>query len=174
MTREEKAKIIDELKLKFSENSYFYFADASGLTVDQTNKFRSMCHKAGLEYKVVKNTLIKKALEEVEGDFSELYNELKGFSGIMFSKEIGNLPAKVLKDYQKGGSEKPSLKAASIETAIYIGSDKLDALSKLKSKNELIGEVISLLQSPMSNVLSALESGKNNIAGLVKTLSEKE
>lgn len=174
MTREEKAQIIDELKLKFSENGYFYFADASGLSVNETNKFRSLCHKAGVEYTVVKNTLIKKALEEVEGDFSELYNELKGFSGIMFSKEIGNLPAKVLKNYQKGGSKRPVLKAASIETAIYIGADKLDELSNLKSKNELIGEIVGLLQSPMSNVLSALQSGKHTIAGLVKTLSEKE
>ncbi|MEQ8303219.1 MAG: 50S ribosomal protein L10 [Cytophagales bacterium] len=174
MTREEKAQIIDDLKVKLSETNHFYFADASGMTVDQTNEFRSLCHKAGIEYKVVKNTLIKKALEEIEGDYSELYDVLKGFSGIMFSKEIGNLPAKVIKDYRKGKGEKPKLKAASIENAFYIGEDQLEALSKLKSKNELIGEVISLLQSPMANVMSGLQSGKHNIAGIVKTLSEKE
>lgn len=173
MTREQKAQIIDELKLKFSENGNFYLADASGMTVEQTNEFRSLCHKAGIEYKVVKNTLIKKALEDVEGDFSELYDVLKGFSGIMFSKEIGNAPAKVIKDYRKKGS-RPVLKAASIEQAIFIGDEKLDELSKLKSREELIGEIIGLLQSPMSNVMSALQSGKHNIAGLVKALSEKE
>ncbi len=174
MTREKKAQIIDDLKVKFSETSYFYLADASGMTVDQTNNFRSLCHKAGLEYRVVKNTLIQKALEQAEGDYSELYDVLKGFSGIMFSNEIGNLPAKVIKDYRKAKGEKPKLKAASIEGAFYIGEDHLDALSSLKSKNELIGEIIGLLQSPMSNVMSGLQSGKHNIAGIIKTLSEKE
>lgn len=174
MTKEEKALIIDDLKVKFSETSHFYLADASGMTVDQTNNFRSLCHKAGVEYKVVKNTLIKKALEEVEGDFTELYDSLKGFSGIMFSKEIANLPAKVIKDYRKGKGERPKLKAASIESAFYIGENHLDDLSKLKSKEELIGEIVGLLQSPMSNVMSGLQSAKHNIAGIVKTLSEKK
>ena len=174
MTREEKAQIIDELKVKFNENTNFYIADASGMTVDEVNNFRSLCHKSGVEYKVVKNTLIKKALDQIEGDFSELDEVLKGFSGIMFSGETSNLPAKIIKDYRKKGGEKPLLKAASIEQSFYIGEDKLDSLSKLKSKDELIGEIISLLQSPMSNVMSALESGKNNISGIVKTLSEKE
>ncbi len=174
MTKEQKAQIIDELKLKFSDNGYFYIADASGMSVEETNKFRSLCHKAGLEYRVVKNTLIKKALDETEGDYSELDSVLKGFSGIMFSKEVGNLPAKVIKDYRKAKGTKPVLKAASIEKAIYIGEHQLDALVQLKSKNELIGEIIGLLQSPMSNVMSALQSGKHTIAGLVKTLSEKE
>lgn len=173
MTRQEKADIIEDLKVKFTENGYFYIADASGMTVEETNSFRSKCHKAGVEYKVVKNTLIKKALDQMEADFTDIEPVLKGFSGVMFSKEIGNLPAKVIKDHRKK-SDKPILKGASIESAIYVGDNQLDSLSKLKSKNELLGEVIGLLQSPMSNVLSALESGKSTIGGIVKTLSEKE
>jgi large subunit ribosomal protein L10 len=173
MTRAEKAQIIDKLKVKFTENANFYFADASRMSVDETNKFRSLCFKAGVEYQVVKNTLIKKALDDVEGDYSELDSILKGFSGVMFSKEVSNLPAKILKDYRKKAGTKPVLKGASIEQAIFLGDDKLDSLSELKSKNELIGDIIALLQSPMSNVMSSLQSGKHTIAGLVKTLSEK-
>ncbi len=174
MTREEKATIISDLKSKFEDNAHFYIADASGLTVAQVNDFRSDCFKEGIEYKVVKNTLIKRALNEVEGDFSQLDDVLKGFSGIMFSKESGNVPAKILKAFRKKGNEKPLLKAASIEKEIYLGDESLDALSSLKSKNELIGEIITLLQSPAKNVISALESGKVQIAGVVKTLSERE
>ncbi len=174
MTREEKAEIISSLKVKFEENAHFYIADASGLTVAEINEFRSECFKNGVEYKVVKNTLIKRALDEIEGDFSELEQVLKGTSGILFSKESGNTPAKIIKSFRKKGNEKPILKAASIESEIYLGDENLDALSSLKSKNELIGEVILLLQSPAQRVISALESGKSTLAGVVKTLSEKE
>lgn len=174
MTREEKEVIIEELKGKFAENMHFYITDASGLTVAQVNAFRRLCFKSGIEYRVYKNTLIQKALEQQEGtDFSPMFQVLKGFSGVMFSKEAGNTPAKVLKEYQKKLAGKPALKAASIASDLFIGADNLNMLSELKSKNELIGDVIALLQSPAKNVISALQSGKHTVAGLVKTLEER-
>jgi large subunit ribosomal protein L10 len=174
MTRDEKEQIIQELKGKFAENAHFYITDASGLTVAQVNAFRRMCFKSGIEYRVYKNTLIQKALEQQEGkDFSPVFNVLKGFSGVMFSKEIGNAPAKVLKEYHKKLDGRPALKAASISSDLFIGAENLNMLSELKSKNELIGDVIALLQSPAKNVISALQSGKHTVAGLVKTLEER-
>jgi large subunit ribosomal protein L10 len=174
MTREEKALIIEELSQKFAENMHFYITDASGLTVQQVNAFRRLCFKSGIEYRVYKNTLIQKALEKQEGtDFSPLFGSLKGFSGVMFSKEIGNMPAKVIKEYRKKLDGKPALKAASIDSDFFIGEENLNTLSELKSKNELIGDVISLLQSPAKNVISALQSGKHTLAGLVKSLEER-
>lgn len=177
MTREEKAKIIEELSVKFSDNAHFYITDAGGLSVAEVNAFRRMCFKAGIEYGVYKNTLITKALEKQEGvDYSPLYSALKGFSGVLFSKEVGNAPAKVMTEYlAKEGKKKgkPELKAASISADFFIGAENLKMLSELKSKNELIGDVIALLQSPAKNVISALQSGKNTLAGLVKTLEER-
>jgi large subunit ribosomal protein L10 len=174
MTREEKAQIIEELSQKFSENTHFYITDAGGLTVAQVNAFRRLCFKSGIEYRVYKNTLIQKALEKQEGvDYSPLFETLHGFSGVLFSKEIGNLPARVIKDFRKKLDGKPVLKAASIDSDFFIGEENLNTLSELKSKNELIGDVISLLQSPAKNVISALLSGKNTLAGLVKTLEER-
>lgn len=173
MTREEKAQIIEELTQKFTDHNYFYVTDASGLSVAQINKFRRLCFEKGVEYKVLKNTLIAKALENLDVDFSEFTDKaLKGFSGVLFS-DTGNLPAKILLDFRKTGTDKPLLKGASIDTAFYFGDATLDSLGKLKSKNEVIGDIIGLLQSPAKNVLSALQSGGNTIAGLVKTLSEK-
>lgn len=174
MTREEKAQVIDELSQRISDVDFFYLVDASGLTVADINSFRGMCFEKGVEYKVYKNTLVKKALENQEGDFSALYEVLKGTTGVMFSAEAGNLPAKIVKQYRKQGAEKPILKAASIDGDVFIGNDQLDALSKLKSKTELLGEIIGLLQSPAKNVVSALQSGGGTLAGLLKTLSEKE
>jgi large subunit ribosomal protein L10 len=175
MTREEKAQVIAELTDKFKQTDHFYITDTSGLTVAEINKFREMCFKKGVEYKVIKNTLIKKALENLDTDYSSFDDVLKGFSGIMFVNETGNIPAKIIKDYQKNDpSDRPKFKAASIDTDIFIGEDQLDALSKLKSKQELIGEIITLLQSPAKNVISALQSGENKLAGIVKTLSERE
>ena len=177
MTREEKAIVIDELKEKFSNVDNFYVVDASGLTVAQINEFRRLCFQKGVEYKVYKNTLIKKALDNLESDYSELYEQaLKGSSGILFSPEAGNLPAKIIKDYRKKGfsEDRPLLKGAYIQSDVYLGEEKLNELSKLKSKEELIGEVITLLQSPMKNVIAALESGKSQLSGIVKTLSERE
>ena len=177
MTKEEKGLIIDELSTKFEENSNFYVTDASGLTVDQINAFRKLCFEAGVEYRVYKNTLIQKALEKLDTDYTEFYDTvLKGFSGIIFSKEAANTPAQVIKDYRKSGTsnDKPMLKGASIDHDLFIGEEHLKLLSELKSKTELIGDVISLLQSPAKNVISALQSGSGTLAGLVKTLSERE
>ena len=176
MTREEKAQIIEELSEKINETGSFYITDASGFTVQQTNAFRRMCFEKGLEYRVYKNTLIKKALDNQDTDFAEMEDALKGFSGIIFSAEIAKAPAQVIREYRKKGlsEDKPILKAASINNELYIGDDHLKALSELKSKEELIGEIIGLLQSPIQIVMSGLESGKHNIAGLLKTLSERE
>ncbi len=174
MTREEKAQVIEELAEKFSQNAHFYITDASGLTVEQINTFRKMCFKAGVEYRVYKNTLIRKALEKQSGNYEDLYKALHGFSGVIFSKEVGNAPAKVIQEYRRKMKDRPALKAASIESALFVGEEHLQTLAELKSKNELIGEVISLLQSPAKNVLSALLSGKNTVAGLVKALEERK
>ncbi len=175
MTREEKAQVIAGLTEKFQQNSHFYITDTSGLSVAEINKFREMCYTKGIEYRVVKNTLIKKALDSLETDYSSLDDVLKGFSGVMFVQEIANLPAKVIKDFKKtDADQRPKFKAASIDSDIFIGEDQLDALSNLKSKQELVGDVIALLQSPAKNVISALQSGGDTLAGLVKTLSERE
>lgn len=178
MTKEEKGKIIGELSQKFSENQFFYITDASGMTVAQVNAFRRVCFDNGVEYLVVKNTLIKKALETVDTntDFSGFNkNVLKGFSGILFTNESGKTPAKVIKDFRKKiDSPKPILKGASIDFDLFIGNENLDTLLTLKSKNELIGDIIGLLQSPAKNVISALQSGGNKLGGILKTLSERE
>lgn len=174
MTREDKAQLISDLTEKFKETDHFYITDTSGLTVAEVNKFRSMCFSKGVEYKMVKNTLIRKALESVEGDFEPLNDVLKGTSGVMFVKENANVPAKIIKDFKKEDpEERPTFKAASIDADLFIGEDQLGALASLKSKQELIGEVITLLQSPATNVLSLLQSGEQKLAGIVKTLSEK-
>ncbi|MES2730293.1 MAG: 50S ribosomal protein L10 [Bacteroidota bacterium] len=176
MTREEKAVIIDELKEKFASNPYFYITDTGGMTVADINNWRRMCFEKGIEYRVVKNTLIKKALESLPTDYSSFNDQvLTGFSGVMFSSESGKAPAALIKAYRKAKtSEKPILKGASIDSAIFIGNENLDMLISLKSKEELIGEIIGLLQSPAKNVISALQSGGNKLAGILKTLSEKE
>lgn len=176
MTRQEKGVLIDELVEKLKTTPHFYIADTAGMTVAEVNEFRALCYKRGVEYRVVKNTLIKKALDQLDEDFSPLHEVLKGSSGIMFSSEVANVPAKIIKDYKKKGKdlEKPAFKAASIDQDFYVGPQHLDPLSNLKSKDELLGEIVTLLQSPATNVISALQSGKNKLAGIVKTLSEKE
>lgn len=175
MTREEKAQIIAGLTEKFQQTDHFYITDTSGLTVAQINKFREMCFKQGVEYKVVKNTLIKKALENLNTDYTPMHSALKGFSGVMFVNENAKVPAKLIKDFKKEDKEqRPKFKAASIDSDIFVGEDQLDVLAQLKSKQELLGEIVNLLQSPARNVLSALQSGGHKIAGIVKTLSERE
>ncbi len=175
MTREDKAQLIAELTEKFQQTDHFYITDTSGLTVAEVNKFREACFKKGVEYRVVKNTLIKKALLNLETDYSPLDEALKGFSGVMFINENAKVPAEVIKDYQKADpKDRPAFKAASIHTDIFIGSEHLDMLSKLKSREELIGEIINLLQSPAKNVIGALQSGGHKLAGILKTLSERE
>ena len=175
MTRAEKAAVIEELSAKFKETSNFYFTDASGLTVAEVNNLRRKCFENGVEYRVVKNTLIRKALETVDADFSSLNDEvLTGFSGVMFTGENANLPAKIIKEFKKDDSaDRPKLKGASIEYDLFIGEEHLNMLAKLKSKQELIGEIIGLLQSPAKNVISSLQSGGQTLSGLVKTLSER-
>jgi large subunit ribosomal protein L10 len=133
---------------------------------------RRACFKAGIELTVVKNTLLAKAMEASDKNFGDLTDVLKGNTAMMFS-EVGNAPAKVIKDFRKK-SDRPILKGAYIEEAIYLGDDQVEALVNIKSKEELIGEIITLLQSPAKNVVSALQSGGGTLAGIIKTLSEKE
>ncbi|MBB6680247.1 50S ribosomal protein L10 [Aequorivita sp. 609] len=172
MTREEKSQVIETLTAQLSDNENIYLADISGLNAGTTTNLRRACFKAGVQLAVVKNTLLKKAMESSDKDFGSLPEVLKGNTSIMFS-ETGNAPAKVIKEFRKK-SDRPLLKGAYIQESIYVGDEQLDSLVELKSKEELIGEVIGLLQSPAKNVISALKSGSTTIAGLVKTLSERE
>lgn len=175
MTREEKEIIVKDLSKKFAETNYFYITDASDLTVETINRFRRLCFSKGIEFKVYKNTLIRKALDTLDTDTSELDAALKGQSGILFSQESGSAPAKLLQDFRKGSKvQKPLLKGAFIDSGIYIGDENLETLTKIKSKQELLGEIVGLLQSPAKNVISALQSGGNKLAGILKALSEKE
>lgn len=180
MNREEKQTLVDELSEKFQSHNAFYIADASGMSVAKINDFRRLCFNRGLEFKVYKNSFIRKALDTLGGDTAEMDAALVGQSGVLFSKESGSAPAKLLKDFYKqqaygrNVTPKPVLKGAYVAAGIYVGADQLEALSTIKGKNELIGEVIGLLQSPAKNVISALQSGGNILAGLLKTLSEKE
>ena len=172
MTREEKSQVIENLTAQVNENTTIYLADISGLDAGTTNNLRRACFKAGVKLSVVKNTLLKKAMGETEKDFGELPDVIKGNTSLMFS-EISNAPARVIKAFRKR-SEKPLLKGAFIEENIYIGDDQLDTLVNIKSKDELIGDIIALLQSPAKNVISALKSGEGKLAGIIKTLSKKE
>ncbi|XWN34733.1 MAG: 50S ribosomal protein L10 [Roseivirga sp.] len=178
MTRKEKNNIVEGLAKQLASNNYFYIINAEGLTVEEVNDFRRRCFQAGLVYQVVKNTLIIKALAKLESevDYTAFNSEvLKGFSGVLFTKDTGSTPAKVIQDFRKQrGIASPLLKGASIDQALFIGEEHLETLSKLKSKTELIGEVIGLLQSPVTRVMASLQSGKHQIAGMVKALSEKE
>lgn len=171
MTREEKQEAIENLKDALSGVKTLYLADIAGLDATQTSNLRRACFKENIKLQVVKNTLLAKAMEASDHDFGELTGILKGNTSLMFS-ETGNAPAKVIKTFRKK-SEKPILKGAFIEEAIYIGDDQLDALVAIKSKEELIGEIITLLQSPTKNVVSALQSGGGKLSGILKTLSER-
>ena len=172
MTREEKSQVIEALKAELAQSSNFYLTDLSGLNAVMTSNLRRACFKANVKLSVVKNTLLEKAMEASEKDFGELPSTLKGNTSVMYS-ETGNAPAKVIKAFRKK-SEKPFLKGAYIEEAIYIGDDQLDLLVDIKSKEELIGEIIGLLQSPAKNVVSALQSSGGKLSGIIKTLSQKE
>ena len=176
MKKEEKILLVENLTKKFNQNNIFYIMDASGLSVAQINNFREKCFKKDVEYKVVKNTFIKKALENNENDFSPLFdaNVLKGFSGILFSKVSPSAPAKILKDFRKIiGEDYLKFKAASIDHEFYLGDKNLDSLSKLKSKNELLGDLIILLKSPINNVISSLKSAESKISGFIRQLEKK-
>lgn len=176
MTKEEKGVIIQELSEKFAVTPYFYITDTGGLTVAEVNNFRRMCFQRGFEYRVVKNTLIAKALETTGVDYSAFNDTVfKGLSGIIFSPDSAKTPAKLIKDFKKeAGKTKITFKGASIEGSLFIGEDQLGALENVKSKQEMIGEIIGLLQSPAKNVISALQSGGQKLSGILKTLSEKE
>jgi large subunit ribosomal protein L10 len=173
MNKNEKQLVIDDLSKRLDDNNVIYITDISDLDAVTTSALRRQCFAKNIKLSVVKNTLLKKAMENVQGkDFTELYDVLPGPTAIMLS-DTGNLPAKLIKDFRKK-NDKPVLKGAFVEESVYVGDEQLNSLVDIKSKDELLGEIVGLLQSPAKNVISALTSGKNTIAGLVKTLSEKE
>ena len=171
MTREEKSKVIERLTAELADNTNIYMTDVSGLNAVQTSSLRRACFKANIKLSVVKNTLLSKAMETSDRDFGDLNQVLVGNTALMYS-EIGNSPAKLIKAFRKK-ADKPLLKGASIEDAIYLGDDQIKALCNIKSREELIGEVISILQSPAKNLISALQSGGATISGVLKTLSDR-
>lgn len=173
MKKEDKSVIIESIKTTLGSYSHFYLTDSEGLNAEETSKLRRACHNKQIKMLVVKNKLLLKALEASETDFSPLFNSLKGSTSILLSN-VGNEPAKLIKDFSKTSKvEKPILKAAYVEQSFYVGADQLDALINIKSKNELIADIIALLQSPAKNVVSALQSGGTTIHGVLKTLSER-
>ncbi|ALU75456.1 50S ribosomal protein L10 [Tenacibaculum finnmarkense] len=171
MTREDKLQVIQDLTARLADTSTIYLADISGLDAVTTSNLRRACFKANVELAVIKNTLLAKAMEASDKDFGDLPAVLKGNTSMMIS-EVSNAPAKVIKEFRKK-SEKPLLKGAFVEESVYVGDDQLDALVNIKSREELIGDIISLLQSPAKNVVSALQSGGNKLSGILKTLSDK-
>jgi large subunit ribosomal protein L10 len=172
MRREEKEGIIENLAQRLNKTKHFYLTDISALNAEQTSNLRRKCFEKEISLLVVKNTLLRKAMEKSEGDFNDLYDVLKDSTSIMFC-ETGNVPAKLIREFRKT-MEKPVLKAAFVEESIYIGDDQLEALSNIKSKEELLGDLLMLLQSPARNLVSALASSGAKLAGALKTLSEKE
>ncbi len=171
MTREEKSIVIEDLAAQLAENNTIYLADISGLDAGVTSNLRRACFKANVSIAVVKNTLLAKAMEKSDKNFGELPSALKGNTSIMFA-EAGNAPAKVIKEFRKK-SDKPLLKGAFVEEAVFVGDENLETLVNIKSKEEVIGEIVGLLQSPAKNVVSALKSSGGKLAGILKTLSEK-
>jgi len=171
MTREEKNQIIDSLVVDLNKYGNFYITDISSLTVEKTNRLRRECFKKNIKLCVAKNTLIRKALDKLEGDYTEMHGALKGTSAIMYC-ETGNVPAKVIKEFRKT-SDKPLLKGAWIDSAVFLGDNQLEALASLKSKNELIADIIALLQSPAKNVISGLQGGGQKLTGILKTLESR-
>jgi len=172
MTREEKSRAITEITDVLSQNEIIYLTDISGLSSVETSNLRRMCFKSGVKLKVMKNTLLEKAMTSSDKDFGDLLETLKGNTSVMLS-DIGNAPAKVIKDFRKK-SDKPILKGAIIENDIYLGDEQLEILFAIKSKEEIIGDIILLLQSPAKNVISALKSSGNKLSGIIQTLSNRE
>jgi large subunit ribosomal protein L10 len=171
MRTEEKNRLIDSLAAQLSNNDTIYLADISNLNAETTSKLRRLCFKRNIQIMVVKNTLLKKAMERSNKDFSPLFDVLKGHTSVMFG-ETGNAAAKLIKEFRRE-SDKPILKGAYVEEMTYTGDNQLDALVNIKSKNELVADVIALLKSPMNNVMGALQSGGNTIHGVLKTLGER-
>ena len=171
MTREDKSQVIQDLTARLADVNTLYLADISGLDAVTTSNLRRACFKADVQLAVVKNTMLAKAMEASDQDFGELQDVLKGNTSMMIS-EVANAPAKLIKEFRKK-SDKPLLKGAFVEEAVYVGDDQLDTLVNIKSREELIGDIISLLQSPAKNVVSALQSGGNKLSGILQTLSDK-
>jgi len=172
MKIEQKSQIIDQIAKDLADYSNVYVTDISGFTVETVNQLRRICFRKDVKIKVVKNTLLKRAMDKSESDYSEIYPALVGETSIMLSN-VGNLPARIIKDFRIK-NQKPLLKAAFIEQASYFGDNQLDALCNVKSREELIGDIVGLLQSPARNVISALQASSGKLAGIVKALSEKE
>lgn len=171
MNREEKNQLIDSLAEQLSNNETIYIADISHLNSEMTHQLRALCFKRDIKLAVVKNTLLKRAMDKTDKDFDALYEILSGPTSVMYG-ETGSAPAKLIKEFRKK-SDRPILKGAYIEEETYIGDDQLDYLAAIKTKNELIADLVSLLQSPMMNVMSQLQSGSNTLTGVLTTLSEK-
>jgi large subunit ribosomal protein L10 len=172
MTKEEKAKYIEDLSAELNDANVFYLTDTANLTVEAVNNLRRKCFQSNIRLKVVKNTLLEKAMDRVEDrDYGQLKETLSGQTAIMFS-EVGNVPAKLIEEFRKK-SDKPVLKGAYINEAIFIGDNQLSMLSSIKSKDEVIGDIIGLLQSPAKNVISGLKGQGAKIAGILKTLESR-
>ena len=175
MKKEDKIIAIQNIAKTIQEYGCFYLVETAGLDAEKTTALRRACNKADIKLMVVKNTLLHKALESLEGDYTELYGVLHGSTSLMLSN-TGNAPAKLIKDILKADKEAklPAFKAAYVEETIYVGADQLDTLVAIKSKNELIADVVALLQSPAKNVISGLQSGATKLHGILETLSKKE
>ncbi|MDE7411400.1 MAG: 50S ribosomal protein L10 [Paramuribaculum sp.] len=173
MRKEDKSKVIEQIAQTLAEYPNFYLVETSGLNAEKTSALRRACAKEGIKLLVVKNTLLHKALESLDGDYSELYPALAGPTSLMCT-QVANAPAKLIKDFVKKDDTLPALKAAYVEETVYVGAEHLDTLATIKSKNELIADVIALLQSPAKNVVSALTSGGSKLHGILETLSKKE
>lgn len=172
MTKEEKAKYIDDLSAELNKANVFYLTDTAELTVETVNNLRRKCFQSNIRLRVVKNTLLEKAMDRVENrDYGQLKDTLSGQTAIMFS-EVGNVPAKLIEEFRKK-NDKPILKGAYIDEAVFLGDDQLSMLSSIKSKDEVIGEIVGLLQSPAKNVISGLKGQGGKIAGILKTLENR-
>jgi len=176
MNREEKTALIEELAQSFAGSRYFYVTDTMTMSVEKIDKLRRQCFEKGIRIQVVKNTLVRKALEQAgqstDNRYEEIYPALKGMSTLLFT-ENGSEPARMIKAFRETGGDKPAIKAAFIDNDVFVGDDQLDALTNIKSKQDLLGELIGLLQSPIQSLLGALQSGGNTIAGVLKTLEER-
>ena len=172
MRKEDKSLLIDKIAATLKEYSCVYLTETTGLNAAKTSELRRACNKADIKLMVVKNTLLHKAMEQLDTDYSGLYPALKGSTSLMLCN-TGNAPAKLLKDFKKKDDVLPALKGAFVEECVYIGAEQIDVLASIKSKNELIADVVALLQSPAKNVISALQSGGNKLHGILETLSNK-
>ena len=172
MRKEDKSLLIDKIAATLREYSCVYLTETTGLNAAKTSELRRACNKADIKLMVVKNTLLHKAMEQLDTDYSGLYPALKGSTSLMLCN-TGNAPAKLLKDFKKKDDVLPALKGAFVEECVYLGAEQIDVLASIKSKNELIADVVALLQSPAKNVISALQSGGNKLHGILETLSNK-